>query len=116
MVKVRAAPSLIRASLAHTSGTGISPAEPCAASREHTVSRLGSTVSRWAAPGAETRLPSWRAPGAVPEEEVTEIRAKFLPMRRALGVAEDRIELKKPEVTAGSGDLASARRVEVTLQ
>ena len=28
-------------------------------------------------------------PGAVPEEEVTEIRAKFLPMRRALGVAED---------------------------
>lgn len=35
---------------------------------------------------------------------------------KALGVAEDRIELKKPEVTAGSGDLAEARRVEVTLQ
>lgn len=35
---------------------------------------------------------------------------------KALGVAEDRIELKKPEVTTGTGDLASARRVEVTLQ
>ena len=33
----------------------------------------------------------------------------------ALGVAEDRIELKKPEVTQGSGSNAEARRVEVVL-
>ncbi len=35
---------------------------------------------------------------------------------KALGVAEDRVELKKPELTTGTGNLAEARRVEVTLQ
>ncbi|MFN7857953.1 MAG: OmpA family protein [Acidovorax sp.] len=34
---------------------------------------------------------------------------------KALGVAEDKIELKKPEETTGSGTNAEARRVEVTL-
>ncbi|MCP2040076.1 outer membrane protein OmpA-like peptidoglycan-associated protein [Neisseria sp. HSC-16F19] len=34
----------------------------------------------------------------------------------ALGVAEDSIELRKPEVTEGSGDNAEARRVEVVLE
>ncbi|MCZ2439840.1 MAG: sodium/proton-translocating pyrophosphatase, partial [Burkholderiales bacterium] len=34
----------------------------------------------------------------------------------AAGVAEDKIELKKPEQTTGSGNAADARRVEVTLQ
>jgi K(+)-stimulated pyrophosphate-energized sodium pump len=34
---------------------------------------------------------------------------------KALGVAEDKVELKKPEVTTGSGDNAEARRVEVAL-
>lgn len=34
---------------------------------------------------------------------------------KALGVAEDRIELKKPEQTEGSGSNAEARRVEVAL-
>lgn len=34
---------------------------------------------------------------------------------QALGVAEDRIELKKPEATQGSGSNAEARRVEVVL-
>lgn len=34
---------------------------------------------------------------------------------KALGVAEDRIELKKPEQTEGSGSNAEARRVEVVL-
>ena len=33
----------------------------------------------------------------------------------ALGVAEDKIELKKPEETTASGSNAEARRVEVTL-
>ena len=35
---------------------------------------------------------------------------------KAAGVAEDRIELKKPEQMTGSGDAAQARRVEVALQ
>jgi K(+)-stimulated pyrophosphate-energized sodium pump len=35
---------------------------------------------------------------------------------KAAGVAEDRIELKKPEQSTGSGDPAQARRVEVVLQ
>lgn len=33
----------------------------------------------------------------------------------ALGVAEDKVELKKPEATQGSGSNAEARRVEVVL-
>ncbi len=35
---------------------------------------------------------------------------------KALGVAEDRIELKKPEQMTGSGSAAEARRVEVSPQ
>ena len=35
---------------------------------------------------------------------------------KAAGVAEDKIELKKPEQLTGSGDPAQARRVEVALQ
>ena len=34
----------------------------------------------------------------------------------ALGVAADKIELRKPEVTEGSGNNAEARRVEVVLE
>jgi K(+)-stimulated pyrophosphate-energized sodium pump len=35
---------------------------------------------------------------------------------KAAGVADDKIELKKPEATTAGGDPASARRVEVALQ
>ncbi len=35
---------------------------------------------------------------------------------KAAGIAEDKIELKKPEQLTGSGDAAQARRVEVALQ
>ena len=35
---------------------------------------------------------------------------------KAAGVAEDKVELKKPEQLTGSGDAAEARRVEVSLQ
>jgi K(+)-stimulated pyrophosphate-energized sodium pump len=35
---------------------------------------------------------------------------------KVLGVAEDKVELKKPEQTQGTGDLADARRVEVVLK
>ena len=50
-------------------------------------------------------------------EEVAKNRAKAV--RDALknvGIAEERIELKKPEVTTGTGDPAEARRVEVSVQ
>jgi K(+)-stimulated pyrophosphate-energized sodium pump len=35
---------------------------------------------------------------------------------KAAGIAEDKIELKKPEETTATGDASLARRVEVTLQ
>jgi K(+)-stimulated pyrophosphate-energized sodium pump len=35
---------------------------------------------------------------------------------KAAGIAEDKIELKKPEETTASGDASLARRVEVRLQ
>ena len=35
---------------------------------------------------------------------------------KAAGIAEDRLELKKPEQTQGPGSNASARRVEVRVQ
>jgi outer membrane protein OmpA-like peptidoglycan-associated protein len=35
---------------------------------------------------------------------------------KAAGVAEDKVELKKPETLTGSGNNAEARRVEVALQ
>jgi K(+)-stimulated pyrophosphate-energized sodium pump len=35
---------------------------------------------------------------------------------KAAGIAEDKIELKKPEQLTGSGNAAEARRVEVSLQ
>jgi len=35
---------------------------------------------------------------------------------KALGIGEDKIELRKPEVTTASGSNTEARRVEVTLQ
>ena len=34
---------------------------------------------------------------------------------KALGVGEDKVELKKPEETTATGSNAEARRVEVTL-
>ena len=34
---------------------------------------------------------------------------------KAAGVAEDKVELAKPELTQGSGDNAEARRVEVSI-
>jgi K(+)-stimulated pyrophosphate-energized sodium pump len=50
-------------------------------------------------------------------EEVAKNRAKAV--REGLknvGIAEERVELKKPQVTTGTGDAAEARRVEVSIQ
>ena len=54
---------------------------------------------------------------AAKNEELAKQRATAVrDALKAAGVAEDKIELKKPEVLAGSGTNADARRVEVTLQ
>ncbi|MBK7423985.1 MAG: sodium-translocating pyrophosphatase [Propionivibrio sp.] len=50
-------------------------------------------------------------------EEVSKNRAKAVyKALKDAGIAEERIELKKPEVTTGSGDSAEARRVEVSAK
>jgi K(+)-stimulated pyrophosphate-energized sodium pump len=54
---------------------------------------------------------------AVKNEELAKDRAKAV--REALktaGIAEDRIDMKKPEVVTGTGDNAEARRVEVSVK
>ncbi|MCM8594198.1 sodium-translocating pyrophosphatase [Accumulibacter sp.] len=49
-------------------------------------------------------------------EEIAKNRAKAVyDSLKNVGIAEQRIELKKPEVTTGSGDPAEARRVEVSV-
>jgi len=50
-------------------------------------------------------------------EELSKLRAFAVhDALKALGVAEDKMELKKPESMAGTGSNAEARRVEVSVQ
>ncbi len=50
-------------------------------------------------------------------EELAKERAKAVrEALKAAGIAEDRIEMKKPEVVTGTGDNAEARRVEVAVK
>jgi len=50
-------------------------------------------------------------------EEVAKNRAKAVrDGLKNVGIAEERIELKKPQLTTGTGDAAEARRVEVSVQ
>jgi len=58
------------------------------------------------------------ATGSVEQnQELAKQRAmKVRDALKAAGVAEDRMELKKPEQTQGSGDEKEARRVEVRVQ
>jgi len=54
---------------------------------------------------------------AAKNEELAKQRATAVSdALKAAGVAEDKIELKKPEAVTGTGNNAEARRVEVTLQ
>jgi K(+)-stimulated pyrophosphate-energized sodium pump len=53
----------------------------------------------------------------VKNEELAKLRAFAVrDALKSVGIAEDKIELKKPETLTGSGDNAQARRVEVALQ
>ena len=65
-----------------------------------------------------------RSSAATPTPPATRRRTRSWPRQRAVavsaalktaGIAEDKIELKKPEAITGSGNNAEARRVEVTL-
>ena len=50
-------------------------------------------------------------------EELAKLRAFAVrDALKALGVAEDKVELKKPEAMTGTGSNAQARRVEVSVQ
>jgi K(+)-stimulated pyrophosphate-energized sodium pump len=50
-------------------------------------------------------------------EELAKLRAFAVrDALKSLGIAEDKIELKKPEVMTGTGSNAEARRVEVSVQ
>jgi K(+)-stimulated pyrophosphate-energized sodium pump len=54
---------------------------------------------------------------AAKNEELAKQRAMAVSAAlKAAGIADDKIELKKPEVLTGSGTNADARRVEVALQ
>jgi K(+)-stimulated pyrophosphate-energized sodium pump len=54
---------------------------------------------------------------AVKNEELAKQRAMAVSAAlKAAGIADDKVELKKPEVMTGSGGNAEARRVEVALQ
>jgi K(+)-stimulated pyrophosphate-energized sodium pump len=54
---------------------------------------------------------------AIKNEELAKDRAKAVrEALKAAGIAEDRIEMKKPEVVTGTGDNAEARRVEVAVK
>jgi outer membrane protein OmpA-like peptidoglycan-associated protein len=49
-------------------------------------------------------------------EELAKNRAKAIrEALKAAGVAEDRIEMRKPQATTGTGDNREARRVEVSV-
>jgi K(+)-stimulated pyrophosphate-energized sodium pump len=54
---------------------------------------------------------------AAKNEELAKLRAMAVSgALKAAGIADDKIELKKPELLTGSGNNAEARRVEVALQ
>jgi len=70
-------------------------------------------------PGARLAISGYHDPSGsqAANEEVAKNRA--MAVRDALknvGIGEERIELRKPIVTTGSGDPAEARRVEVSVQ
>jgi outer membrane protein OmpA-like peptidoglycan-associated protein len=53
----------------------------------------------------------------VKNEELAKLRAFAVrDALKTLGVAEDKVELKKPEAMTGTGSNAEARRVEVSIQ
>jgi K(+)-stimulated pyrophosphate-energized sodium pump len=69
-------------------------------------------------PGAKLAISGFHDPSGsqAVNEEVAKNRAKAVrDSLKNVGIAEERIELRKPEVTTGGGDPAEARRVEVSV-
>ncbi len=70
-------------------------------------------------PGAKLAISGFHDPSGsqAVNEEVAKNRAKAVrDSLKNVGIAEERIELRKPEATTGGGDPAEARRVEVSVQ
>ncbi|ALT76498.1 sodium-translocating pyrophosphatase [Paucibacter sp. KCTC 42545] len=79
---------------------------------------LAAVVSG-AAAGKQVILSGYTDASGDPAKNEELAKQRAFAVRDALktaGVAEDKIELKKPEVLTGSGDAAEGRRVEVRLQ
>nr|WP_295085243.1 sodium-translocating pyrophosphatase [uncultured Roseateles sp.] len=83
-----------------------------------TAGSLAAVVSG-AATGKQVILSGYTDASGDPAKNEELAKQRAFAVRDALkaaGVAEDKIELKKPEVLTGSGDAAEGRRVEVRLQ
>jgi K(+)-stimulated pyrophosphate-energized sodium pump len=132
--KVDAAPAKVEAKAA---APAMAPAAPAASAAAATVAKVYFASGATALPADSAKtldavIAAAKANGAAKialsgfhdatgdpakNAELAKERAKSV--REALkvaGVAEERIEMKKPEAVAGPGDNAEARRVEVTVQ
>ena len=80
---------------------------------------LQDQLAKGVADGKKAVVSGYTDTSGDPEKNAELAKQRAFAVRDALkaaGVAEDRIELKKPEVSATGGDAAAARRVEVALQ
>ena len=76
-------------------------------------------VAKAVAAGKSVKVAGFHDASGDPAKNAELAKQRAMAVRDALkaaGVAEDKIELKKPEQLTGSGDAAQARRVEVALQ
>ena len=76
-------------------------------------------VAKGVAAGKKAVVSGFTDASGDPEKNAELAKQRAFAVRDALkaaGIAEDKIELKKPEAMTGSGDASSARRVEVALQ
>ena len=76
-------------------------------------------VAKGVAEGKKAVVSGFTDTSGDPEKNAELAKQRAFAVRDALktaGIAEDKIELKKPEQSAVGGDAAAARRVEVSLQ
>ena len=85
---------------------------------EHAAEALGDVVKGVAA-GQKAVISGYHDVTGDPAKNEELAKQRALAVRdalAALGIGEDKVDLRKPEVTTASGSNAEARRVEVTLQ
>ena len=82
------------------------------------VSKLGPVSDQAKTTGKKLKVSGYHdATGSLEQnQDLAKQRAfKVRDQLKSTGVAEDKIEMAKPELTQGSGDAAQARRVEIFL-